>query len=97
MKQFSIVRASSSTPLEMATATSVLTLEDLGKGVVVSNGWVYRAAHLNLLFSLSRSKQLTPSLYTQCIQGRLRAITKQNIRKLKLMLMDSIKLPTKII
>ena len=68
------MRASSSTPLEMATATSVLTLEDLGKGVVVSNGWVYRAAHLNLLFSLSRSKQLpslTPSLYTQ---GRLRAI-----------------------
>ena len=92
------MRASSSTPLEMATATSVLTLEDLGKGVVVSNGWVYRAAHLK--FSLSRSKQLpslTPSLYTQCIQGRLRAITKQNIRKLKLMLMDSIKLPTKII
>ena len=40
-----VVRASSSTPLEMATATSVLTLEDLGKGVVVSNGWVYRAAH----------------------------------------------------
>ena len=33
------MRASSSTPLEMATATSVLTLEDLGKGVVVSNGW----------------------------------------------------------
>ena len=91
------MRASSSTPLEMATATSVLTLEDLGKGVVVSNGWVYRAAHLNLLFSLSRSKQLPSSLYTQCIQGRLRAITKQNIRKLKLMLMDSIKLPTKII
>ena len=59
------MRASSSTPLEMATATSVLTLEDLGKGVVVSNGWVYRAAHLKLLFSLSRSKQLpslTPSL-----------------------------------
>ena len=72
------MRASSSTPLEMATATSVLTQEDLGKGVVVSNGWVYRAAHLKLLFSLSRSKQLpslTPSLYTQCIQGRLRAIT----------------------
>ena len=38
----SLVRASSPTPLEMATATSVLTLEDLGKGVVVSNGWVYR-------------------------------------------------------
>ena len=94
------MQASSSTPLEMATATSVLTLEDLGKGVVVSNGWVYRAADLKLLFSLSRSQQLpslTPSLYTQCIQGRLRAITKQNIRKLKLMLMDSIKLPTKII